>query len=62
MIQALQQELEMLREQVEEFNNLQMSVIETTGKNSVSKLKDKYLTKTDKVNANGIAYLLRENL
>ncbi len=37
-------------------------MIKTTGKNGVRKLKDKYLTTTDKVNANGIAYLLRENL
>jgi len=37
-------------------------VIKTTGKNGVRKLKDKYLTTTDKVNANEIAYLLRENL
>ena len=52
----------MLREQVEEFNNLWMSVIKTTGKNGVRKLKDKYLTTPYKVNANEIAYLLRENL
>ena len=62
MIQSLQQELDELREQVGEFNNLWMSVIKTTGKNGVRKLKEKYLTTTDKVNANEIAYLLRENL
>ncbi len=62
MIKSLQQELEMLREQLGEFNNLRMSVIKTTGKNGVRKLKEKYLTTTDKVNANEIAYLLRENL
>ncbi len=37
-------------------------MIKTTGKNGVRKLKEKYLTTTDKVNANEIAYLLRENL
>ncbi len=62
LIISLQQELEMLREQVGEFNNLRMSVIKTTGKNGVRKLKEQYLTTTDKVNANEIAYLLRENL
>ncbi len=62
LIQSLQQELDELQEQVGEFNDLRMSVIKTTGKNGVSKLKDKYLTTTDKVNANEIAYLLRENL
>ena len=39
LIISLQQELDMLREQVEEFNNLRMSVIQTTGKNGVRKLK-----------------------
>ncbi len=39
-----------------------MSVIKTTGKNGVRKLKDKYLTTTDKVNANEVTYFLRENL
>ena len=62
LIQSLQQVLWMLREQVEDFNDLRKSVIKTTGKNGVRKLKDKYLTKTDKVNANEISYLLRENL
>jgi hypothetical protein len=62
LIISLQQELEMLREQVEEFNNLRISVIQTTGKNGVRNLKEQYLTTTDKVNANKIAYLLRENL
>ena len=39
-----------------------MSVIKTTAKNGVRKLKDKYLTTSDKVNANEISYLLHENL
>jgi hypothetical protein len=62
LIISLQQELEMLREQVGEFNNIWMSVIKTTGKNGVRKLKEQYLTTTDKVNANEIAYLMCENL
>ncbi len=59
LIISLQQKLEMLREQLGELNNLWMSVIKTTGKNGVRKLKDKHLTTTDKVNANEIAFLLR---
>jgi hypothetical protein len=62
LIHSLQQELDELREQVGEFNDLWMSVIKTTGNNGVRKLKDKYLTTTEKINANEIAYLLRENL
>ena len=56
MIQSLQQELEKLRERVEEFNDLWMLAIKTTGKNGVRKLKEKYLTTTDKVNANEIVF------
>ncbi len=44
IIKSLQWELGMLKEQVEEFNDLRMSVIKVTGKNGVRKLKDKYLT------------------
>ena len=39
-----------------------MLVIKTTENNGVRKLKDKYLTTTDKVNANEMSYLLHENL
>ena len=39
-----------------------MSAIKTTGKNGVRKLKDKYLTTTDKVNGNEISYFLHETL
>ena len=62
MIQSLQQELVMLKEQVEEFNNLWMLVIKMTGENGIRKLKDKYLTTSNTVNANEIAYLLHESL
>ena len=41
LIQTLQQEVELLKYQVEEFNNLWNSVLKATGKNSVRKLKDK---------------------
>ena len=40
MIQTLQEEVENLKDQVEEFNNLRNSVIKVTGKNGVSELKD----------------------
>ena len=39
-----------------------MLVIKATGKKRIRKLKDKYLTTTDKVNGNAIAYFLRESL
>ncbi len=58
IIELLQWEFGMLKEQVEEFNNLQMLVIKVTGKNGVRKLKEKYLTTSDKVNANEISYFL----
>jgi len=38
LIQSLQQDLEILKEQVEEFNDLWKSVIEATGKNGFRKL------------------------
>ncbi len=44
LIQTLQQEVEVLKDQVEEFNNLWNSVHKATGTNGVRKLKDKYLT------------------
>ena len=62
IIESLQRELGMLKEQVEEFNDLRMSVIKVTGKNGVRKLKDKYLTTSDKVNANEISYFLRNSI
>ncbi len=39
-----------------------MSVIKVSGKNGVRKLKDKYLTTSNKVNANEISYFLRNSL
>jgi len=62
LIQSLQQELGMLKEEIEEFNNLQMLVTKTTRKNGVIKLIEKYLMTRNKLNANKIAYLLRESL
>jgi len=62
LIQSLQQEFEILKEHVTEFNNLQMLVIKAREENGVRKLKDKYLTTTSKVNGNVIAYFLRESL
>jgi hypothetical protein len=62
IIKSLQRELGMLKEQVEEFNDLQMLVIKVTGKNGVRKLKDKYLTTSGKVNANKISYFLHNSI
>ena len=41
VIQTLQQVVEVLKYQVEEFNNLRNSVLKATGNNGVRKLKDK---------------------
>ena len=60
LIQTLQQEVEVLKDQIEEFNNLWNSVLKKTGKNGVRKLKDKYLTTNNKVDANEISYFLCE--
>jgi len=62
LIQTLQQEVELLKDRVEEFNNLWNSVLKATGENCVRKLKYKYLTTNDKVNANAISYFLRETI
>jgi hypothetical protein len=62
LIQSLQQELEILKEQEEDFNDLWKSVIKATGKKGVRKLKVKYLTATDKVNGNEISYFLHETI
>ena len=48
LIQTLQQEVEVSKDQVQELNNLRNSVLKATGKNGVRKLKDKYLTTTNK--------------
>ena len=40
LIQTLRQEVELLKDQVEEFNNLWNSVLKAVGKNGIRKLKD----------------------
>ena len=62
LIDVLQQELGKLKAQVGEFSDLRMSVVKVTGKNGMRKLKDKYLTTSDKVNASEIAHVLRISL
>ena len=62
LIDALQKELSEFKAQVGEFNELRMSVVKVTGKNGVRKVKDKYLTASDKVNASEIAHVLRVSL
>ena len=37
-------------------------MLKATGKNGVRKLKDKYFTTNDKVNANEISYFLHETI
>ena len=62
LIDALQKELGELKAQVGKFNDLRMSLVKVTGQNGVCKLKDKYLTTSDKVNASKIAYELQFSL
>ena len=62
LIQTLHQEVEVLKDQVEEFNNLWNTVLKAAGNNGVRKLKDKYLTTNDKVNGHEISYFLCETL
>ena len=64
LVQTLQQEVETLKDQEEEFNNLRNSMIKAKEKNNVLKMKDKYLTANDIVNANDneISYFLHETL
>jgi hypothetical protein len=41
LIETLQNELVTLKHQIKEFQDLRMSIVKVTGKNSVKKLKDR---------------------
>ena len=62
LIDLLEQELGELKAQVGEFNNLHMLLVKVTDKNRMHKLKDNYLTTSDKVNTSKIAHVLRVSL
>jgi hypothetical protein len=44
LIETLQGSLSVLEKQVEEFNDLRLSIVKVTGKNGVRKLKSKVMT------------------
>jgi len=62
LIETLQNELVTLKHQIKEFQDLRMSIVKVTGKNSVKKLKDRMLTSSDRLNASEISHWFRECL
>jgi len=54
LIEQLRDELTTLGRQVEEFQDLRMSILKVSGKNGVRKLKSKTLTTSDRVNGHCI--------
>lgn len=62
LIESLQQELDSLKRQVGEFQDLRMSIVKVNGKNSVKRLKSRLLTTSDRLNASEISHWMRECL
>ena len=62
LIESLQGELSVLEKQVEEFNNLRLSIVKVTSKNCVRRLKSKVLTSSDRLNGYHIGEYLRKVL
>lgn len=62
LIVSLQEDLAQLEKQVGEFNDLRMSIVKVTGKNSTRKLKSKVLTASDQLNGFEIGDWLRRVL
>ena len=62
LIETLQGSLSMLEKQVEEFNDLRLSIVKVTGKNGVRKLKSKVMTSSDRLNGYHIGEYLRKVL
>ena len=62
LIDHLRDELTTLGRQVEEFQDLRMSMVKESGKNGVRKLKSKALTTSDRVNGHCIGTVLRKVL
>ena len=62
LIEHLRDELTTLGRQVEEFQDLRMSIVKVSGKNGVRKLKAKALTTSDRVNGHCIGTFLRNVL
>jgi hypothetical protein len=62
LIESWQIKVDDFKRQVEEFQDLRMSIVKVTGKNSVRKLKTKCLSASDMINAKDISHWLRECL
>jgi hypothetical protein len=62
LIETLQGSLSMLEKQVEEFNDLRLSIVKVTGKNGVRKLKSKVMTSSNRLNGYHISEYLRKVL
>jgi hypothetical protein len=62
LIESLRGELSVLEKQVEEFNDLRLSIVKVTGKNAVRALKSKVLTSSDRLNGYHIGEYLRKVL
>ena len=62
LIETLQGSLSVLEKQVEEFNDLHLSIVKVTGKNGVRKLKSKVMTSSDRLNGYHIGEYLRKVL
>jgi hypothetical protein len=62
LIVLLQIQVNDFKRQVEEFQDLRMSIVKVTGKYSVRKLKTKCLSASDMINAKEISHWLRECL
>lgn len=59
LIQELREELTLLERQLDEFNEIRLSIVKVSGKNSVRKLKTTVLTPSDRLNAHIIGETLR---
>ena len=62
LIESLRGELSVLEKQVEEFNDLRLSIVKVTGKNGVRALKSKVLTSSDRLNGYHIGEYLHKVL
>ena len=62
LIESLQIQVDNFKRQVEEFQDLRLSIVKVTGKNSMRKVKSQCLTASDRINATEISHWLRECL
>ncbi len=62
LIESLREVLSALKRQVEEFNDLHLSIVKVTGKNGVRQLQSKVLTSSNRLNGYHIGEYLRKVL